>query len=452
MMIHTDVEQIDGIPSKDLTIQKGIRAGLGWGLCFVVLLGFSPQFFHIQEYLFFSLLGVTVFLRYWAHRSVWIANPVMLPFLYFVGWIALTIPFSIDPWISLKEWQKVVAQLAVFYGTCLIVTEQRNQQFAQKIMGALLIGSVLCSTYALFDFWERGGNIWDRDIRAGYPKPEGADFTWLSTNVLMVLPMLLAGLLMWKSVRVRIMSGAAALLALLGLVFSYSRGVWLGFLVQAAMAGWVFHKKWMFRIMGGGLVMMVLIVLLLGSGGLHRDTLDTWTVKARLAVWSMALEDILTQPITGVGYGVPIFEQQHLEHILQLEAITTDIPDIPEKPHNWYLMIAMGSGLPGIVLFLWLLARVWQTLWQGIRQAEIPGQRYWLWGTLLMATGFYVRIFFDDSFGGSHSYLFWVLTGMAVVWMQPQGMRRAGDKCSLSFRQSFRGKNGKSSIEMMKKP
>jgi putative inorganic carbon (hco3(-)) transporter len=425
-MIHTDVEEVQRISSKGLLIQKGIWAGLGWGLSVVVLLGFSPQLFHFQEYFFFPLLGVAVLVHYWRHRSVWIANPIMVPFLCFVGWIALTIPFSIDPWTSLKEWQKVVAQLAVFYGTCLIGSAQRDQQLKEKIMGAILIGASLCYTYALIDFGERGGNIWDRDIRAGYPKPEGADFTWLSTNVLMVLPMVGVGLLIWQPIWKRIIFGGAALLAWLGMVFSYSRGVWLGFLLQAALTGWIFNKKWMFRIMAGILVMMVVTVLLLGSGGLHRDTLDPWTAKARWAVWNMALADILAHPVTGVGYGVPIFEQQHLDHILQLEAMETDIPDIPEKPHNWYLMIAMGGGLPGIALFIWLLGRIWQTLWNGIRQAVTPDQRYWFLGTLLMATGFYVRIFFDDSFGGSHSYLFWILAGMAVAQIQQEGMRKSG--------------------------
>jgi hypothetical protein len=37
-------------------------------------------------------------------------------------------------------------------------------------------------------------------------------------------------------------------------------------------------------------------------------------------------------------------------------------------------------------------------------------------GIFLMIIGFLIRIFFDDSFGGSHSYLFWILVGISLVF------------------------------------
>ena len=415
MSIHTDVNQVRKFWAKDLSAPDLSWTMLGWGLCLVLLLGFSPRLFHFQEYLFFILIGIGVLLSWQTGKSLWIHTPITTPFLCLVVWIALTIPFSIDPWSSLKEWQKVAAQFVVFYGTCLIVKEQTESGFRQMILMTISVGTILCCSYSLFDFWERGGNIWDRNVRAGFPLSSGADFTWLSTNVLIVLPVLAAGLLVMESFLIRLLLACAAWFALLGLIFSYSRGAWLGFFAQIVLACWFFNKKVAYGIFGFGLLLFTVLIFLLPSTGLHQDTLDTWTIKSRLAVWEMSLSDILAHPLTGVGYGVSIFEQQHQGHIAELEATESGIPDIPEKPHNWYLMVAMGTGLPGLLLFIWLLGTVWIVVWHGFHDASTEAQRYWILGTLLMSTGFYVRIFFDDSFGGSHSYLFWILLTLSSL-------------------------------------
>ncbi len=360
------------------------------------------------------LLAIAILTCLWEGKSLRIRNSVILAFVCYVGWVAFTIPFSIDPWISLREWQKVVAQLAVFYGTCLLVQEQDEEKFWRMMIPVIGIGTILCCSYSLLDFWERGGNIWDRNIRAGFPLSNGADFTWLSTNVLMVLPILVAGLFVIESFPVRVVLLCAACLALFGLFFSYTRGAWLGFFAQITLACWFFKRQVGYWLVGLGLLLFAIVLFFLPYSGLHQDTLDTWTIKSRLAVWEMSISDIISHPFTGVGYGVPIFERQHREHIAQLEAQETGIPDIPEKPHNWYLMVAMGAGMPGLLLFVWLLFKVCHSLWASFQSTAKEGQQWLIFGSLFMALGLSVRICFDDSFGGTHSYFFWAIVGTSL--------------------------------------
>jgi putative inorganic carbon (hco3(-)) transporter len=393
---------------------------LGWGLCAVVLLGFSPRLFHFQEYIFFSLLGLAILLCLSEGKSLWLNRPLLVPFLCFVLWIAITIPFSIDPWISLKEWRKVVAQLMVFYGTCVIVQEQHENYFYQRILPVLLLGSIACYSYSLIDFWERGGSIWDRGIRAGFPKSEGADFTWLSTNALMMLPILTAGLLGMRSVKKRVMVVCGMFLALLALVFSYNRGVWLAFLAQLLVGSFLVNTRKAFHVLVIVLTVLLALGVVVSQLGLHRETFDPWTIKARWTVWHLNVSDLLEHPMTGVGYGVPIFEKRHGKHIAELKAANhLGIPDIPEKPHNWYLMIASGTGLPGLVLLLWLLTKTGTSVYKDFTRAPTPSRQWLQLGILLMVVGFSIRLLFDDSFGGSHSYLFWILVGISVVPPKP---------------------------------
>lgn len=420
MSIDLDVGQIGRTSSSRTFSSSYLWPALGWGLCVVILLGFSPRLFHIQEYFFFPLLGMAIFLCLLERKPLWIHARLLVPFICFVGWIAFTIPFSIDPWISLKEWQKVVAQLAVLYGTCLIVQEQRNEYFLRKVLPFFLVGAIACYTYSLLDFWDRGGNIFDRTIRAGFPKVSGADFTWLSTNALMVFPLFITGFLAVPSPWKRVMLGCGMLLSFLALVLSYSRGVWLACLMQIIVGGFLVHKRHAFRLLIIGIVVFLSVGVVLGQLGLHRETFNPWTIKARLAVWSLSASDILNHPIVGVGYGVPILEKRHGQNIIELEAANPGIPDIPEKPHNWYLMVVTGAGLPGLALFLWLLAKVGFAIYKKWPKARTSSHRWLQMGVFLMVLGFSIRIFFEDSFGGSHSYLFWILVGTSVVLSNSQ--------------------------------
>ena len=432
MSIDLDVGQVRSTSSSRTFSGSYLWLALGWGLCVVILLGFSPRLFHIQEYFFFFLLGMAIILCLLERKPLWFHAQFLVPFICFMGWIAFTIPFSIDPWISLQEWQKVVAQVAVLYGTCLIVQEQRNEYFLRKALPVFLVGAVACYTYSLLDFWDRGGNLLDRTIRAGFPKVDGADFTWLSTNVLMVFPLFITGFLAVTSSWKRVMLGCGMVLSFLALVLSYSRGVWLACLIQIIVGGFLVHKRHTFRLLIIGIVVFLSVGVVLGQLGLHRETFNSWTIKARLAVWNLSASDILDHPIVGVGYGVPILEKRHGQNIVELEALNLGIPDIPEKPHNWYLMVMTGAGLPGLALFLWLLAKVGFAIYEEWTKAMTSSHRWLQMGVFLMVLGFSIRIFFEDSFGGSHSYLFWILVGTSVVLSHSQ----VGGKCNQSGHRS----------------
>jgi len=208
------------------------------------------------------------------------------------------------------------------------------------------------------------------------------------------------------------------LLSFFALVLSYSRGVWLACLTQMVIGGLLAHRRHAFRLLVIGIAVLLSLGVILGQLGLHRETFDPWTIKARLAVWNLSASDLLDHPIVGVGYGVPILEKRHGQHIVELEAVNLGIPDIPEKPHNWYLMVATGTGLPGLILFLWLLTKVGIAIYEEWAKATTSAHRWLQMGVLLMVLGFSIRIFFEDSFGGSHSYLFWILVGTSVGFSQ----------------------------------
>ena len=238
----------------------------------------------------------------------------------------------------------------------------------------------------------------------------------------MVLPVLITGLLAITSAGKRLALVCGIVLSLLALILSYSRGVWLAFLIQILIGSFLVNKRHAFQLLVIAIAALLALGIVLGQLGLHSETFNSWTIKARLAVWSLSASDLLDHPIVGVGYGVPILEKRHGQHIAELEAVNLGIPDIPEKPHNWYLMVATGTGIPGLAFFLWLLTKVGLSVFEEFTKAITSSGRWMQMGIFLMVVGFSIRIFFDDSFGGSHSYLFWILVGVSTILSK----RRAG--------------------------
>jgi len=282
------------------------------------------------------------------------------------------------------------------------------------VLVAVAIGTAGVCAYSLVDFYVRGGGWDDRLIRAGVPFP-GSDgstvaYNWLSTYTVIAIPLVLslgAATRVWWQ---RIVYSAVFVLALLALVFSYTRGAWLGVVAEGFVFG-LFSRRFK-------LALCVLLCCLgIGAGllgvskiGFQRDTVDPWTLNTRLALWKLALSEVIEHPVLGMGYG---------NHTLAMRFRgNPEMGDI-QLPHNVFVMVAAGSGIPGLVFLVWVLVGATRSL-VCIAQEISDRQGYALMmGIAVMIVGFSVRNLFDDLFGGSIASLFWILvaTGLAQAGM-----------------------------------
>src|SRR3989442_4463854 len=168
----------------------------GWGLILLTFMSFFPRLFHIEEYLFFTLLATAIAAAWANGRTIWVRTPIDLPLLLFVGWVLLTIPFAIDPSYSFAEWRKLVAQVLVFYWTLLVLREQPKDEIARGILIAVVVGTAVLAAYSLTDFVESGGTWRDRFVRAQAP---ASDYQWLSTYMVIAIPMLIASSIVFRN-------------------------------------------------------------------------------------------------------------------------------------------------------------------------------------------------------------------------------------------------------------
>ncbi len=382
------------------------------GLGLLTILSFFPGLFHIEEIIFFVLLGLALFAGWLEGKALRIRTPIDLPLLLLLAWILLTIPFSLNPEYSFMEWRKLVAQYLVFYWAVYVIREMQTgsirlsfkwmecvgeKPHLQNVFLGVLVGTLLLSSVALVDFIERGGNWQDRTIRAIVP---GSDYNWLTTYMVLAIPIVVYCGMASRFLRVKIFAYGTLVLALFAQAASYTRAGWLASLVQLFTWGLLAGRR--FFIAGFIFVIVMASVALTGivQMGYQADMLHTWTVETRLQVWKLGVDQIISHPIVGIGYG-----KNNFQPVL----VDSPMGDKPMHLHNTPLMVGVGSGIPGLVLFVWVFIRL------GKEFFFINKRPNWINSETLklclgiVLVGFFCRNLFDYMFAGSLAYLFWIL-------------------------------------------
>lgn len=170
-----------------------------------------------------------------------------------------------------------------------------------------------------------------------------------------------------------------------------------------------------------GLLALVGAGLVVAShSGFQTDTVATKTVDTRLAVWTIGLGAVSTHPMVGIGYGNNSFIKKFQEYSAERQVQLPEQERIIPAMHNTFLMVALGSGLPALLSFIWifvaLLRRLIPIPWLTRRNDRVTVLAA---GIGLAVIGFAVRNLFDYMFMGSLVHLFWLLAAVGITVTGP---------------------------------
>jgi O-antigen ligase len=388
-----------------------------YGLAGITFLSFFPGLYHVQEYAFAVLFVMALAFALVEKRNPHVRTHLDVPLMAFVGWVLFTVPFAIDPAYSFSEWRKVVAHLLIFYWAMHVLRADGDGELTRKVLLAVVLGSLALSLFALQDFVVRGGSWRDRQVRAAAPS---SDYNWLTTYLVLVIPLLIGWLLTQSSRVARGLGSLSLASSLLAQVAAYTRAGWVAHFTQALGFVLVFRRQ---RVVLGFLVGAVLAgsaLMALSSVGYQQETTDPWTFSARVKTWRLGIQQVLEHPIVGVGFGNNTFSKVYAAEI---EADKTKGPTekVLSALHNTFAMVLMGSGVPALIFFVWIIVRAIQELLAGVRIANVSqsGRNMFRAAIALAVIGFVVRNFFDYMFAGSLASLFWILLAIGVHQSKP---------------------------------
>ncbi len=411
--------------------RQGPSHTLFWGFQSYVMIAlagssFFPLLFRYQEHTVIILMVLCLGVCAVEKKSPWIRNPLDLPLWLFMLWVLCTVPFATDPAYSFAEWKKFVAQAGVLYWSLLVLARCRSERLPRQILWALVAGASLVAGYALVEFFERGGTWRDRYVRA---QAFGSDYNWLSTYMVVAIPVAGSLLVLGRLAWIRATGGVALALAGAAQIFSYTRGGWLGHAAQGVTLALMIGGRRLALGVLGLLAMVGAGLVVASQAGFQTDTVAAKTVDTRLTVWAIGLREVAAHPVVGIGFGNNSFIKKFPAYSVEKQDALPERERIIPAMHNTFLMVTLGSGIPALISFVWifvaLLRRLIPIPWlvhRGHAGSLIAA------GIGLAVIGLAVRNLFDYMLMGSLAHIFWLLAavGIAVTGRGPD-LNLSGD-------------------------
>ena len=422
---------------KLLGLDNIIR-GLFCVYCFS--LPFKPLLF--VERIGFIMLVCLVVLSCLLRKQCLVIPPgIALPVIVFVGWISITIPWAAFPWYSLGELGKVVHDIFILSAVIIFFRASSDlKRLLQSMVGSLVAMSILgIGEFVLSP--PGSGSAWGSGFRAG--SAVGGNM-WLSSYLLILIPIASCLAFYTQQLMARIFYGSAAVLGLVCMVLSFSSAGILAVIVEGVIAGLVLRQQRVIVAMG------VLSVCLLGGTFAYKYSLDQqikseessidarirgeyqrrggtiqeYNLRARLNILTFGLHKLGVHPLVGAGFGKNTFDWLYGEKARELH--DEAFHPMPGGTHNTFLDFALGIGLPGLAIFIWLLIAITRMAVRTYRITTCPLSQAVALAVSTIVAGMAVRNLFDHMFAGNIAILFWIAIAACCVvalWLQEDGQR-----------------------------
>ena len=391
-------------------LDTAIRAVL---TIYIAALPFKPLLF-VERNGFLLLLGLLVGWCATNRRLFFSRTPYDALLLAMVIWIGITIPFSVAPSYSVKEYGKLLQHMVVFYAVIYFFKELRYRQLLFGLIGVM---AIVIAGYGLSQF-----NFENPQAVVSFFSAE----VWLTTFLVMVIPFAFAVALGDAAVSIRSGGILAAGLMMGCLLSTQSRAGLVACIGELWVLAWFIRSVYAKAVAVCATVCVIVAVMIVFStditqvNGQSANITNSIPLKRNVAsvihrfdIWEFTFSEIAKHWLVGIGYG------NHSYLLLyganQQVVMPGHLEITHSGTHNIFLYLALHVGLLGMVLFAWFCILVIRVTSKEYRHACDWMSKAVLVGAVSSVVGLILRLQFDQMFVGGLAVLFWVLLGMAVV-------------------------------------
>ncbi len=342
-------------------------------------------------------------------KGVLTSTGVDLPWIAFFVLVGLAAFFSVAPGGSLTVLPLYVLYLVAFY---LAATLPSTREVSW-LLGALLLAGALAGLLGLWQYksgiqtslsWIDVKQAEEIKTRVFGPFDNPNIFAEYLTFVLPIaLVFVFTERRFWgKTVWAVVVAVAGA-----ALVATFSRGGWLAAVIGVLVLGILWEPRLLAvtALLAAALPAMApeQVINRAASIGSLEDSSNTF----RLSIWLAVFRMIRAYWLTGIGLGTAAFNQVYPQFMVAgTPAIHT---------HNLYLQLALELGVPGLLVFLWLLMAVLAQAYRALPQLS-HGDKGVLVALMAALTGFLLHGAVDNVwYSPKLTLLFWVVLGLTVA-------------------------------------
>lgn len=337
------------------------------------------------------LMTALLFLGYWVYKPDTINNGISNHILFFlllvhIAWILTTAITSTYPLLSFKFLLAKLWYLGAFVlAPILLFKDRRIIRYSALVLAIPILLLVLIALI------RHAGDQFSFAAANDAVAPFFRNHVTYSSMVVCLLPLFFSFYALTKNSNTRFWIAFSIIILLVALFFSYARGAWLA-LVMGIIAYWFIRKKWLFQTYIIATILTIAALFWIKSEDrylkyahdyqttiYHEDfgehLVATYKLKdvstaERFYRWIAGIRMVKDNWVSGFGpntfyenykpYGVPAFK--------------TWVSDNKEHStvHNYFLLVAIEQGIPGLLIFLMLLGAMFyysQHLYHRIQDA-----------------------------------------------------------------------------------
>jgi O-antigen ligase len=355
----------------------------------------------------------------------------------FVAWNLLAGALSVDPGHSLvgerRQFQGLGTTLAYVVYLVAGLATVRTPFRRTLLLAAVAAGALVVSTYAVVQGADLDPIWTSLDSERAFSTIGQANA--LAAYLVIAVPMTL-GLAVGRHLVVQALVTALVVLELAALAFTLSRGGFLGLGIAGLVllaALWRRHREVISRhalaivgvaVVGIGLLIVSVPDLRAGAERavdriVRPGSVEEASTSAHLDQWAVGLAIAIDHPIVGTGQETyPLLFDDYRDDVIAPERARIWRKYRPESPHNHYLAIAGGAGLPTLAAYATLIGIAG---WRTARRLPAVDRRTLVVGSCVLAA--IVGHVVTDGFMTAEttgSVLFWTLLGVAATGL-PDG-------------------------------
>jgi len=405
---------------------------------------YNPWFISTMKTAFIQILTImaaSLFLLGEGKLRV-ISSGLNYPIIAFLIASSMSLLGSVDVYASLYALFGLIL-FVVLYSLVPNVIREREQ--TRKIMVSLILVSGLISIYSIGQYF--GIDLLNlKVVGSGYISGPFENRNVLASFLVFTMPVSVGFIFESSNRKLRILISLIAVLSLVALIFTRTRGAWLGFI------GAMFFFTWAKVESEGGIgrvlshllrrrsvIFIFCFVICLGllmrwdyrkpssftKKFLSIADLKDPATRHRFVMWRTGIDLIKENPVFGTGAGT--FKKIHPKY--QSKYLRTKkygmFEGLSRFIHNDYLEMAADTGLLGLGTFLWLVATLY---WIGIRRLKELNKLKYPPGFLIIILSSVTAVLIHSFF---HYSLYLPATGM-LFWFWLGLLNSGGPKLEKS--------------------
>ena len=321
---------------------------------------------------------------------------------------------------------------------CMVNTIHSTEQ-VKRIVKAMLITCALVCAYGLYGYYT------GLAINAGRLVATFEYHSKMARYISLLLPITVCLLFWYKNILIRLSLALLASMCSFSLILTMNRTSWMAILVSMFFIGFAFKKKLLMLIFVG--VCSICFFFLPSKFFAHAKTITQinkyFTTEEilgeRVLCWKASISMIRDHPLLGIGPSSRVFRnayQQYGQKIRDAEKQTKNEP-IPTQPkkkkkkakeknkikmpdrlsnaHNDFLNICVGTGVMGLLTFLWMFTTLFYAITKAWRYLNVEYEKALLIGITASLISILSHSFTDCVWGKPDTVFLWYIIGILFV-------------------------------------